>query len=152
MNVDGSVTPVEFVVQASSSRTKWVTAVRLLLNGVYLEIDTNDFRRFGSCTAGATPLVNGVEMFADQGGIITHFFASPVQVIGEFLNYADDFTNLKNSISATSDFLELRFKFDTPVVLTEGSTDRLVVKIADDLTDASFTLFNALARGYQELI
>jgi hypothetical protein len=149
MNVNGSVAPVEYVVEAEEGFTKWITGVRFLLKDKNMEINTNDFRRFGDA-AIAPGLTNGVEFWANQGGTITPFFISPVKKIGGFLDYADDFTNLVNAISSQDDFLSFDFYFDAaaPVVLPAGSTDRLVIKINDDLTTVES--FRAIARGYQE--
>jgi len=150
LNVDGSVTPVEFTISAVSGATRWVTGVRLLFNGTNLEMDTNDFRRFGTATAGGSPLTNGVEFFVVQGGLITNFFVNPIVYMGDFFDFADGYLNLTNSVGSQEDFLSFDFDFDVPVVLTPNSTNRVVLKVQDDLT--SIDLFKAIARGYRELV
>jgi hypothetical protein len=149
LNVDGSVTPVEFVITAVPGVTKWVTGLRILLNGVNMEMDTNDFRRFGAATASQTPLTNGIEMFVEQVGSTSQFYVDPIQTMGQFLDYADRFTNIVNAVSTQSDFLSFDFDFDVPVVLPPGTTDKVAVKVSDDLT--AIDLFKVIARGYREI-
>lgn len=149
LNVNGSVTPVEFAVTSDPGKVLYVTQLRVLLNGTYFELDTQDFRRFGTATAGGSPLTNGILLNAEQGGIITPLFAEPIVRTGNFLDYADDFVNLKNSVSAQSDFLSFDFHFEQPVVLPESVNDRVVMAIRDDLT--SLDLFQVVVRGYQEV-
>ena len=150
MNVDGSVTPVEFGLEAQTSSIIWITSARFILNGVNLELDTNDFRRFGAATASQTPLANGVEFFLEQSGVETQIFASPVTVIGDFMNYADNFTNFINTVGAQEDFLSFDFNFDVSIALAPGSIDYITVRINDDLT--LIDLFQVIVRGYQEII
>ena len=149
MNVNGSVTPVEFTVTSDVGKVLYITQIRILINGTYFELDTQDFRRFGLATAGGGALPNGLTLNVEQGGIVTSMFADPVTQTGDFLNYADDFVNLKNSISAQSDFLSFDIHFEKPVVLPESVTDRMVMTVRDNLT--SIDLFQVLVRGYQEV-
>lgn len=150
MNVDGSVTPVEFSLVAIEGVTRFCTGVRFLFNGVNLEMDTNDFRRFGSATSVGAPLPNGVLFSIEQGGITTQFFETPIVRMGNFFDFSDAFLNLPNSITTTEDFLRFDFDFDQPVVLPPDTVDRISVTVADDLSPLS--LFKVIARGYQEVI
>jgi hypothetical protein len=150
LNIDGSVTPVDFQEIALSDRVKWITGIRFLFNGLSLELDTNDFRRFGEATAINTPLTNGIEFSVEQGGTVSNLFVTPIGTIGQFMDYADGFTNFINAISAQSDFLSFDFNFVQMVVLPRGSTDRILVKVCDDLT--AIEQFKVIVRGYQEVI
>jgi hypothetical protein len=150
MNVDGSAGAFEFQAASEPGLTKWITGLRLILEGTNLEITTNDFRRFGAATTAGSPLTNGVIVRAEQSGEIVPICAAPIQRIGEFLSYTDDFLNLINSVSSQSDFLSFDFVFDKPVVLAEGGNDRVVIVIQDDLT--AIDRFEAIARGYQEFV
>jgi hypothetical protein len=152
--VNGSVTPVEFSVQAASLVTKWITGFRLIIEGNNFELATSNFRSYGATVAGLT---NGVQIEAVQSGVTTNIAAEPILVAGDYLNYADDFVNIVNAISAQADYLQFTFVFDQPVVLTEGSTDRLLIRIRDDLTAAIVAAGApprqyAIARGYQEFV
>lgn len=146
LNVNGSVTPVEFALSADSGITQWITGIRFLLEDTYLEINTNDFRRFGTASTGA--LTNGIQIEIFQSGVTTDIAAEPIVFLGDFLNYADSYINLPNSVGAQEDFILFRFEFDKPVVLAEGSTDKLIVRINDNLT--AIDSFKVIARGYQE--
>ena len=148
LNVDGSVTPVEFQVSADVSNTRWITAARILLNGVNMEIDTNDFRRFGAA-ATAPGLTNGLDFFIEQTGVTTDLTLDAIKKIGDFMDYEDGFENLINSVGTQEDFLSVDFVFDVPVVLPPGSSDRIVMRVNDDLTPID--LFKVLVRGYQEI-
>lgn len=150
MNVDGSSTPVLFKQSSISTATRWLSGVRLLFNGTNMEIQTNDFRRFGNATAQQTPLTNGVELFLIQGGIQTNLFITPITTIGQFMDYADSITNFVNAVSTQSDFLSFDFSFDVPLVLPPGSQDYVAVKVSDDLTNID--LFKGIVRGYQETL
>ena len=150
LNIDASVTPVLFKVGATSDATRWLTSVRVLFNGANMEIHTNDFRRFGLCTAVNTPLTNGIELYVLQGTVQTNLFVTPITTIGQFMDYADSYTNFINAIDNQSDFLSFDFIFEVPVVLPPGAPDYIAVKVADDLTNLD--VFKVVARGYQETI
>lgn len=149
MNVDGSVNSVEFEISAQEDKVLYVQHARVIINGTYFEVDTNDFRRFGLATVGGGSLSNGITFNAYQGGVETSIFASPVKQTGDFFNYLDDFTNLKNSIGAQEDFLSVDFILEKPIVLVPGTTDKLVMAIRDDLT--LIDQFRCVIRGHQEV-
>lgn len=146
MNVDGSSTPVEFEETAEASKVKWLTSWRLIMHDESMELDTNDFRRFG--TAAIAPgLTNGIECYFKQGGRKVDVFLENVKMIGNFLDYADGYLNLINAISAQGDYLSFDFIFDQPVVLPAGSNDSIIMKISDDLS--SLALMKVVIRGWQ---
>jgi hypothetical protein len=151
--VNGSVTPVEFSINAVAGATKWITGFRVVIEADGFELATSDFREYGAITTGLT---NGIDIEAVQGGNTVLIAAEPIRIAGDFLNYADDFVNLVNAISAQSDYLQFTFNFDTPIVLTEGSSDRLIMRIRDNLITALVSTATprqyAIARGYQEFV
>ncbi|MDX1746324.1 MAG: hypothetical protein R3324_10335, partial [Halobacteriales archaeon] len=149
MNVDGSVTPVDFRVVAEVGKVKWVAGARFIINGTNFEMVSQDLKRFGSATSGGGSLPNGLAFFSDQGGVLTNIFLDPVRQTVDFLNYNDDFTNFVNAITSQSDFLSFDFFFEQPVVLAPGSVDELVVRVQDDLT--ALDQLRVIVRGYQEL-
>ena len=152
--VDGSASPVEFSVTAQESITAWVTGFRLIVQGQTTDISTQDFRRYAQTSSPGLP--NGVDIEAVQSGITTAITgAGAVQSMGQYLRYSDDFVNITSAISANVDYLHFDFKFDQPVVLAEGSSDRLLIRINDDLTAALAAADSAqfaIARGYQESV
>lgn len=155
MNVDGSVTAVDFEIQSELNLVKWINEFRINIEGEQFEISTNDFRSFG---AVASPgLTNGIEIFTIQSGVRTDISSEPIRISGEFLNYSDDFTNFVNAISSQGDFLQLIFRFSQPIALPQGVPDRLVVRIQDDLTaalviGAGAGQMKAIAKGYKEFL
>lgn len=148
MNVDGSVTQVEFSVESGLNVNVWVTGVRFLFEGSNLEMSTNNFRRFGNATSPNNALTNGILFQTTQSGETVDLFAEPVGFMGDFFTYADDYLNLENSVGTQEDFLSFDFDFEKPVVLPEGITDKISVTVRDDLT--AIDKFQVLVRGYQE--
>ena len=151
--VDGSTTSVEFKVNADTGITKWITGFRLIVQGQTTDLSSQDFRRYAQTASGLT---NGVDIETFQGGTTTIITgAGAVLTMGEYLRYADDFTNIVSAISANVDYLHFDFTFDQPVVLAEGSADAVIIRINDDLTAALAAADSAqfaIARGYQESI
>jgi hypothetical protein len=150
LNINAAATPVEFKVVADPTTVRWFTSARVLFNGVNLEMDSQDFRRFGAATSIGAALTNGVTLFTQQAGAKTDFFISPIVRMGDFFDVADSFLNIKNSISASSDFLSFDYVFDVPIVLVPGSVDEITARINDDLT--AIDRFKVIFRGYQELL
>jgi len=149
MDVDGSITSVEYKVGSELGRIKYIQALRLILNDSNMEMNTNDFRRFGN--AATTPgLSNGLELYLVQDGAQVDIFTSPVKTIGDFLNYSDAWENIVNAVDVQTDFLSFDFILPKPVALIEGTNDYISVKINDDLT--AIDLFRTLTWGYYELV
>lgn len=149
MLVDGSSTPVLFEETSQADRVKWIVSWRLVMNSTYMELETNDFRRFG--TAAIAPgLTNGVQFYFVQGGRQIEVFLEPVKNVGRFLDYADSYTNLVNAVSSQGDYLSFDFVFDQPVALPAGSNDKIVFKVSDDLTALDF--MQVVVRGWQEFL
>lgn len=147
MNVDGSTASVLFEETAEAHKVKWITAWRLVMNDTYLELETNDFRRFGSA-AVAPGLTNGLRFYFVQGGRNIDVFLDPVKKIGDFMDYQDDYNNLVNAVGSQEDYLSFDFKFDQPVALPAGSNDKIVMEVRDDLT--AIDLMRVIVRGWQE--
>lgn len=148
--VDGSTTPVEFSIQAEPGVTKWITGFRMVIQGSALDIASNTIRKYSQAAAG---LSNGIDIEAFQAGVTTPLAPSPVQTIADYFLYQREFVSLSSAISAQEDLLTFDVEFDRPVVLVSGTTDRVTVRINDDLTSA-LTSTNAkqitIARGWKE--
>lgn len=154
--VDGSTSPVEYAVRSSPGVTRWITGFRVLIYGANLDLGSaGQARRYSDTTAPG--LANGVEIEVHQNGNVTNIADLPIQNIANYLQYSSSFTNLVNGIASGEDFLRLDFMFETPVVLLEGGTDRLLMRINDDLSaggalgSANADQF-ALAFGYEEAL
>lgn len=146
LNINGSVTAVDFSVRAESGVTKWITGFDVLFEDGQMDMSTTEFRRFGDAAA---TLTNGILIFAEQSGVTTNIAVDPIQVMGDFFNYADSYVNLVNAVAANTDFLRWTFMLDKPIVIPAGSQDRFVFRIRDDLT--AMNSFKVVARGYKEL-
>lgn len=147
LNVDGSVTAVDFSVRADPEVTKWITGFVVLFEDGQLDMSTTEFRRFGDAAA---TLTNGLLIFAEQSGVTTNIAVDPIQIMGDFFNYADSYVNLVNAIAANTDFLRWSFMLDKPIVIPAGSQDRFVFTVRDNLT--AMNSFKVIARGYKELV
>ena len=150
--VDGSVTPVEFTITEEGGFTKWVTGFRLVVIGPGLDITTNQIRNYGNTGGGLT---NGIDIEIRQKGITVPIVLTPVQTAADYFPYQDAFLNLVGAITAGDDLLSLDFTFDKPIVIPNGSSDRLVIRINDDLTAALNTADSAqfaIAKGYKEAV
>lgn len=146
LNIDGSVTAVDFSIRAQSGITKWITGFDVLFEDGQLDMSTTEFRRFGDAAA---TLTNGILIFAEQSGVTTNIAVDPIQIMGDFFNYADGYINLINAIAANTDFLKWTFMLDKPIVIPAGTQDRFVFRIRDNLT--AMNSFKVIARGYKEL-
>lgn len=146
LNVNGSVTAVDFSVRAETGVTKWITGFDVLFEDGQMDMSTTEFRRFADAAA---TLTNGILIFAQQSGVTTNIAVDPIQVMGDFFNYADSYVNLVNAVAANTDFLRWTFMLDKPIVIPAGTQDRFVFRIRDDLT--AMNSFKVIARGYKEL-
>jgi len=149
LNVDGSSTPQEFFVSAEPGVIKWITKIRFLFNDTSMELDTKDFRRFGT-SATSPGLTNGIDLFVEQKGTETRIFDEPILTIGDFMNYATEFTNFVHAVSSQVDFLSFDFVPEKTIPIVEGSIDKIVCRINDDLTPTD--LFWVLLFGYKEIL
>lgn len=147
LNIDGSVTAVDFSIDSDITVTKWITGFDVLFEDGQLDMSTTEFRRFGDA---AVTLTNGILIFAEQSGVTTNISVDPIQIMGDFFNYADSYVNLINAIAANTDFLKWTFMLDKPIVIPAGSQDRFVFRIRDNLT--AMNSFKVIARGYKELV
>jgi hypothetical protein len=149
MNVDGS-TPVTFTIASQTTAIKWVSKLRVLVNGTNFDLSASgDFRKFGSA-AIAPGLTNGIELFVVQSGLVTPIFTVPVKNMGDFFDYETGYSNFINAVSAQSDFLSIDLDLPEVVVLPPGALDYIGCRINDDLT--SLDKLQILASGYQEVV
>lgn len=152
MNVDGSVTPQEFVLASVAGYTRWITHLRVFVEGNNFDTTiSGDFRRWGA-VAASPGLANGTELFVEQGGVTTDIFYDPVKTMGDLFDYEDAFVNFSNAVTATADYLSIDFVPAVPIVLPSGNIDRIVARVNDNLVNANFLRFEILARGYQEIL
>lgn len=150
--VDGSATPVELYVGAVNGRIRFVSELRLVIEGTNFKLDSNEIRRFGPVVAPG--LANGIELQAEQGGVVTDLFTDPITIAGDLLEYASPeargVVNVVDGVSAGVDVVIATIRLARPVGLPAGSTDRLVLRIRDDLSGLSRMDLTAI--GWQEVL
>lgn len=103
----------------------------------------------------ASGLTNGIQIETFQSGETANITANPVLTIADYFLYQNDFTSLVGAISNNEDLLTIDFDFPRPVVLVEGSTSEIRIRIRDDLTAALNTTNAsqfAIARGWKEIL
>jgi hypothetical protein len=149
--VDGSTTNVVYCISSEVGVTKWIHGFRMVIKGASLDITSNQLRRYSSLAAPG--LTNGIEIETFQSGETTSVAVTPIKTIADFFPYESDHTNLPGAISASEDMLTIDFTFDAPVVLLEGGSDKIIIRIRDDMT-AALSSTNAeqyaIAHGYKE--
>ena len=150
LNVDGSVTPVEFTIESVSTSVFFLQKVRFIFHSGDMDFSAGqDIRKFGAA-AGTAGLTNGLEFESFQGGIIEPVFLTPIQRMTDFLSYVDDFINVVQGIGVTTDFATFDFSFFQPIVLPADALDKLTICVRDDLT--ALTLFQVIGTGWKEVL
>jgi len=147
MNVDGSVTPVEFSTTQLSEQVVHVQELRFIFHDSQLNMDSNEARRFGSA-AGLGGLTNGLTGFLVQGGQQFDIIIDPIAHMGQFFTYNEGIRNVIDGIAVGTDLLVWIFQFSVDLTLPDGTLDKLTIVVNDDLT--SMTLFKAVVVGWRE--
>jgi len=143
-----SAPPVEFEMKAAVGRVRWVTTMRLIIEGNNFALSASgDFRKWGTVAPGLT---NGIELFVEQGGITSTIFLDPVKNLGDLFYYQRSYENFVNSVDAQADFLSVDVEMPQDVALPLGVEDRIVCRINDNMVNADFLKMQVLCNGYQE--
>ena len=156
MAVDGSTTPVEFSLNATSDTVLRILEMRLVFHATTMDIIGVESRRFGPATAAKTPLPNGLELRVTQEGVTTQLFLTPVKVIGEFYRYSGSasggissgIVSDKDAVDAGIDLLVVQIVMPTSLALYPGTIDNITLIVNDDLT--SLDLFETQFYGTVE--
>lgn len=153
LNVNGSVTPVEFLIRPPKGMVISLEEVRFRFEGGDLDMGTNDIRKFGTA-AGTGGLTNGLEFFIVQNGTQTNIFIDPIQHMSGFINYTvpEGPLNFPDGIAVNQDILTwvINFKPNITIPVVAGGTDRVVVRVNDNLT--AINLFQVTGSGALESI
>ena len=137
LNVDGSVTPVDFTVEAPSGKIWYIHRVTILIE----DIGTS-FARFG----GITSLTNGVDFKISQNGLSE-------ELLGNIKKNSEFYLFSKNIISesSTTDLLVIHIDIKelsgSVFILNETLNDIFTVTINDNLT--GLNTFRVLLNGYE---
>ena len=137
LNVDGSTTPVEFIVAPPAGKKWFIHTVSLIMEDANI-----NFSKFG----GRAELSNGFDVFAKEGGL-------PETLLGTF-NKNSDFYIFTTDItfeSATTDVFAFQVKIKeltgTTFELKASKGEQLRAVANDNLT--TIERFNMLVRGYE---
>jgi hypothetical protein len=136
MNVDGSVTPVEFTLQASTDYDLYVTGIDILIASN--SIANN---KFGDLPA----LSNGWDLFVIEQGMQTDIVTAATTTGELTVRSTEPPLDLANWNPSNDNARSIRinikasFAFDTyqGVRIGRGGKDRLVALVSDDLTGLS---------------
>lgn len=140
MNVDGSVTPVEFEVVPQDDTVSSVREMRFEFHSDRLNMDTNDVRRFGTA-AGLGGLTNGLDIEFRQSGVTTSLTTSPIQTMSQFFTHVSiPPFNVVDGIAVGVDLLVwvIDLKLLLPIPISDANTDQVMVRVKDDLTALNF--------------
>lgn len=137
LNVDGSVTPVNFDIVANSGK-KYIIK-RIIITMIDESINFDKF-------AGISALTNGIDLKTKEGGLAERSLGDSIQTNADF--YKGGLSVLLES--STTDILTLVFEFnsvDTSLILTDSASDYFRITVNDDLT--SINTFVVRAQGYE---
>lgn len=160
MLVDGSGTAAEFWIPADTDDDRYIVTVNFALAG-----DAADLSSFISAAQGE--LTNGVNMHYHTGfsEVVIHEGLKDnldvIRLAGGQPAFGDgatahQFPGLGPAPAKVNGYLpvmDLRQVFGVPwgVRLRAGTTQKLVLKVQDDLTHADNEQFNAIAYGYDRI-
>jgi hypothetical protein len=142
---------VEFTINPPVGEIIQVRELRFIFEGGQMDMGSNDIRRF-STAAGTGGLTNGLEAEIVQGAMIQPIFVDPIQHMSQFFQYASDFFNVPDGVAVNVDLLTwvVDFKLLIPIPVAESSTDKVLIRVSDDLS--SIDSFQCLATGQREPI
>jgi hypothetical protein len=127
MNVDGSVTPVNFEFLADGTDDIFLNELRFVFLPNVLRVDDSSF---GSISA----LTNGVRVAVTSGGVET-VLALWKKTSDLFLTSSGSTPLLETNLSS-NDLVVFGIDFGGAVKLVGGSSDKVQVRVQDDLTGA----------------
>ena len=155
MNVNGSVSPVTFTLDPGAQVAYRIYALVLTIHSTGMDLGTPaDFQNFGAVGAALT---NGIRIFTTRGNpaVNVELFPTPVKRLSDFYRYTtwpdsgSQISGQTDGVSAGTDVVRITLSWPVidPLELRSRSSDKLTVRIADNLT--SLALFEAHAIGTQ---
>jgi len=150
MNVDGSVSSVEFIIPRRIFQQFVFTEVVIKIESDNsLDLNSNQRKQFGS----AGLLTNGIDFEIDYGfvrGGPHPIFPYPVKKIEDLVLFSrkDSIVNLLRHTAAAPDQLIVTPILGALVILPHIGNDEFIIRINDNLT--SLNSFEAVAFGYVE--
>ena len=139
MDVDGSVTPVEFYFQAEPNRMVYINKLGFLVS----DAGNTDFSNYGSLPG---PLTNGITLYTIIDGVeipLTPIIKKTADYFG--IGALSQFVELSGS-SRLANYTFSLFDYSEGIILNGDNGDILGLRINDNLT--GLALHNASLDGY----
>ncbi len=137
LNVDGSSTPVEFLVTPTAGKIFYIHSISIVI-----EDNAINFTKFG----GITALTNGLDFKVTENGLSEVILAN-IKTNGEFYTFANNVILESASIDILVAHINIKQSTGTSIKLIAGSSDNLKIVINDNLT--SINKFQVVVRGYE---
>ena len=137
LNVDGSITPVDFTIAPPSGKIWYVHNISLVI-----EDNAINFTKFG----GLLALTNGVDFKVKQNGSSEESLAN-IKNNGEFYTFANQVLLESSAIDILVIQVNTKINTGTTFKLINSAGDNFKVIINDDLT--SINKFQIVVRGYE---
>lgn len=127
MNVDGSGTPVSFVFNCDPTDDLWLQCLKIIMLPNVLRMDNGPFGSLGG------PLTNGCEFSITAGG--TKYVLGLLKQTEDIVALPGADTFIEVGLTA-NDLLLVKLNFGGALKLDGDSSDKIEMKIQDDLTAA----------------
>ncbi len=137
LNVNGSVTPVEFTITPPVGKTWYIHNISLVL-----EDNAINFTKFG----GILALTNGVDFKVKQNGLLEELLTN-IKNNGEFYTFANQVLLESSAIDILVIQVNIKTNTGTTFKLINSTSDNFKVVINDDLT--AINKFQIVVRGYE---
>jgi hypothetical protein len=141
LRVNGSVTPVEFTVNADPAKDLAIDEIRFVLTA-------NNIKTNGGNFGPISLLANGLLLEVTSLGVTTT--VANVKLTEDFFRlYSPGGVNLDRT--GASDILSAGLFFGGAVILEGGTADQIKVTVRDNLSSAQFNYFTVTVHGVLQL-
>jgi hypothetical protein len=150
LSVNGSVTPVEFAIDAHATYDKYIKAIYFHIEAKGMNPGTAEGRNFSTLNA----LTTGLILSWSVGGNTYTYAGDPIKKTHDFYTWAQGEQNVTfdaDAVAATVDYFGAHIQFNGTVKLNAGSADKAYITVADDLSTADITLLEVHADSYLSL-
>ena len=137
LNVDGSITPVEFTIAPPSGKIWYIHNISLVI-----EDNAINFTKFG----GIPALTNGINFKIKQNGLSEELLAN-IKNNGEFYTFANQVLLDSAVIDILVIQINTKMNTGTTFKLINSQSDNFKVIVNDNLT--SINKFQIILRGYE---
>lgn len=141
MNVNGSVTPVDFYISPPTNETWFIGEWKLQI----LDQKGFDVGNFGAL---GSQLTNGLDCILEVNGVQTSILDYTIKTNADITEMT--FDSKLETFGNTSDSLHARWSFSDSgqnIRLSGSTNDKLIVRVQDDLT--ALTSFKINVQGYK---